>query len=288
MTLASRPASPGTNVPSRNQSAPLELFSDQSNGLGRLAHSRLPSRLRWRTPDTSRLARSARRHRPDPLSLSAAVRHARSLALRAVRAARAYRSLTRRTASARSGESSTSKSQSSAPSQKAMSCGRARADLHPAAVLPQRLDAALRPRAHPLLDDRGRRVHDDPAGHLHLHLAGLAGDVRRDVLGRELPGPEPVPDRAGLAHPVAAEGAPVVALEVEGDEVPALAPVDELVGLDPALGGGPGVVGVGEPDHLAVAGGRGDQGQQLARDVARRDAGRPPGRCGPGGRRPVR
>src|SRR3954451_11671395 len=26
MTLASRPASPGTNVPSRNQSAPLELY----------------------------------------------------------------------------------------------------------------------------------------------------------------------------------------------------------------------------------------------------------------------
>ncbi len=111
------------------------------------------------------------------------------------------------------------------------------------------------------------RVYDDPTGHLHLHLAGLAGDVRRDVLGGELPQPEAVPDRPGLAHPVATEGAPVVALEVEGDEVPAHPPVDESVGLDPSLGGGPGVVGVGEPDHLAVTRGRGDHREQLALDV---------------------
>ena len=52
------------------------------------------------------------------------------------------------------------------------------------------------------------------------------------------------------------EGAPVVALEVEGDEVPAHPPVDEAVGLDPASVADAGVVGVGEPDDLAVAGRR--------------------------------
>ena len=73
---------------------------------------------------------------------------------------------------------------------------------------------------------------------------------------------EPVPDRAGLAHAVDAEGAPVVALDVEGDEVPAGAHRHEPVGLDAALGSDAVVGAVGEAQDLAVAGGRGDQGQR--------------------------
>ena len=73
--------------------------------------------------------------------------------------------------------------------------------------------------------------------------------------------------------PVDAEGAPVVALEVEGDEVPAAAPVHEAVGLHLALRGLPGVVGVGEPDDLAVAGGGRDQGEQPALDAGPREYG---------------
>ena len=170
-----------------------------------------------------------------------------------------------------------------------MSCGRAGADLHPAAVLAQRLDAALRPGAHPLLDDRGGGVDDDAAGHLHLHLAGLAGDVRRDVLGRQLPG-------RGTGGPTERVSLIRSTRKVRqssrsrsnATRYQRCAPVDQPVGLDPALGGRAGVVGVGEPDHLAVPGAAATSGQQLpATSVPRRRAGHP-ARCGPAARRPAR
>src|SRR6478672_2766548 len=72
MTLASRPASPGTNVPSRNQSAPLELY-DLSVYRGTAADSH-PFRSPWsgevrtaysqQTP-RSRIGRTPHVLRPD-------------------------------------------------------------------------------------------------------------------------------------------------------------------------------------------------------------------------------
>ena len=100
-----------------------------------------------------------------------------------------------------------------------------------------------------------RRSVDERGGvHLHLHLAGLGGDVGGDVLGRQLAQREAVPDRAHVGDAVDAEGAPVGAFEVEGDEVPAPAEVDEPVRLDPPLAARPGVVGVAKAQDLPVAG----------------------------------
>ena len=62
----------------------------------------------------------------------------------------------------------------------------------------------------PRVDERG----DVAAGQLARREARTGGGARRD--------------------PVDAEGAPVVAVEVPGDEVPAAAPGDEVVRLDPA------------------------------------------------------
>ena len=54
-------------------------------------------------------------------------------------------------------------------------------------------------------------MHDHLADVLHLHLSGLGGDVRRDVVRGQVAQPEAMPDRAGLAPPVDPEGPALLA-----------------------------------------------------------------------------
>ncbi|HEU4539901.1 MAG TPA: hypothetical protein VFR23_02130, partial [Jiangellaceae bacterium] len=80
------------------------------------------------------------------------------------------------------------------------------------------------------MHNEARLVRVDPIGHTLLH-------VRRRV-GRRARAEAPGPCRH-IGHPVDAEAAPVVAIEVVGEEVPAPVGGDQAVGLDPP------------PSHLA-------------------------------------
>jgi hypothetical protein len=84
----------------------------------------------------------------------------------------------------------------------------------------------------------------------------------------------PVP-AAGLAHPtrdtVKAERAPVVTVEVEGDEVPAVAAVDDRCGLDVAAAGLVIACDVAELKPGGVAAGGGDRGQDVGVDPGARE-----------------
>ncbi len=65
MTLASRPASPGTNVPSRNRSAPLELYLSNTTGTPRHSPPGFGGPLRrpgWSILSSRRRSRRSRRH----------------------------------------------------------------------------------------------------------------------------------------------------------------------------------------------------------------------------------
>jgi hypothetical protein len=111
-------------------------------------------------------------------------------------------------------------------------------------------------------DHRDRRVQD-VAGLVALvapRRVGLHGELG-DVAGREARA------RGGARlHAVDAEVAPVLAVDVEGHQIPALSGVDEAVRFDVADALSAVVRPVFEADALVVAGGGGDDGQRLGVD----------------------
>ena len=99
---------------------------------------------------------------------------------------------------------------------------------------------AVRPRPSP----SGRRPRSTTSAEASrrtrtAYRCGIRADARlherSGVLGRELARPEPLAGGAGVGDPVDPEGAPVLAVAVVGDEVPAAAERDQPVRLDPAL-----------------------------------------------------
>ena len=93
-----------------------------------------------------------------------------------------------------------------------------------------------------------------------------AGDVGREVRCGRLARDEAA---VGLGHgrdPVDAEGAPVLALAVPGDEVPPPPGVDQAVRLDEAAAARAVVAAVAEAQALAVAARAGDRREDLALD----------------------
>ncbi len=91
---------------------------------------------------------------------------------------------------------------------------------------------------------------------------GGLGDRPAHVVGRVgcLPRPEPPPATGRGGDPVEPEGAPVVAVEVEREQVPAPAGGDEPVGLEAALAGSR-LTGIPEGDLLGLPAGTGEQEQ---------------------------
>ena len=94
----------------------------------------------------------------------------------------------------------------------------------------------------------------------------LSLDEGGRVLGRQLARREAHAGRGRPRQPVDAEGAPVLAAAVPGDEVPAAAEVHERVRLDLAAAVGAVAASVGEAQALGVAAGGGDHGQVLRVD----------------------
>jgi hypothetical protein len=122
---------------------------------------------------------------------------------------------------------------------------------HATGPVVQRLDGAHRGR-DPLPDRRGRGVHQHPRlvpvrAHGHRPL-----DVRRGV--RRLARREPERRGADVGHPVQAQRAPVVPVEVEGEQVPPPAGGHELVRLHASDGWLPAGRRVGQLDPEPVAG----------------------------------
>ncbi len=110
---------------------------------------------------------------------------------------------------------------------------------------------------HPL----GRGGDPDPDGVLLGHLADAGADEGEGVAAGDVAGAELLAGGLGVGDAVEAEGAPVLAVAVVGDEVPAAAEGDEAVGLDPAVGAVGVAGGVAEPQRLVVAAGLGEGGE---------------------------
>jgi len=110
-------------------------------------------------------------------------------------------------------------------------------------------------------------VGGDVERHARLVVVGPLDDALLDVRGGVLRRQPSLREaHAGRGRPgqaVEAEGSPVLAAPVPGDQVPAAAEVHERVGLDLAAALGAVAAPVGEADALEVAAGRRDQRQVL-------------------------
>jgi len=88
----------------------------------------------------------------------------------------------------------------------------------------------------------------------------------RGRIGRQLARCELRDRRARFGHSVDAERTPVVAVEVECQQVPPARENDEAVGLDVSLRGRAVACGVREPEPYAVVARAGDYIEDFARD----------------------
>ena len=123
-----------------------------------------------------------------------------------------------------------------------------------------------------LLDPGRRGGHADPPGlggavSLGASALQLPLDVGGGVAARDRPPAAAPADPHAAADPVDAERAPVVAVEIERDQVPAMAAVDDRGRLGLALRRAVVTGDVGEPQLDAVAAGAGDLGQQVGVDL---------------------
>ena len=118
----------------------------------------------------------------------------------------------------------------------------------------------------PLLELGGRRVQRDARLEARRRGAQAGGDERRRVLGGQRARLEATAGGRGPLEPVDAKRAPVRAVAVPGDEVPAPAEVDEAVRLDDAAALLRLAAAVGEAQPLAVAARAGDRRQGLRID----------------------
>src|SRR5688572_7212122 len=91
-------------------------------------------------------------------------------------------------------------------------------------------------------------------------------DIRDRIASREDARREPEAARRRTREPIDAEGAPVLAAAVPGDEVPAATEVHEGVRLDLAAAVGALTASVGEAEALGVAAGGRDRRQMLRID----------------------
>src|SRR6185436_17279612 len=93
------------------------------------------------------------------------------------------------------------------------------------------------PRRDALAQLGRRQVHRHPGLVAMQSRRDALGDVRGGISGRRLAGLEANPGRGRSCEAVDAEGAPVLALAVPSEEVPATSEVDQRVRLDlpPAL-----------------------------------------------------
>ena len=120
-----------------------------------------------------------------------------------------------------------------------------------------------RPLTDDFADPLDRGVGDDFHVMDVAYRLDPAADVRGQVVGRQGPRIEGVARRLGLAEPIDTERAPVLAIEVVGDEVPAARQRHQPVRLDvPMRCGGVGG-GVVEPQPDAVAARLGDAPEHI-------------------------
>ena len=124
------------------------------------------------------------------------------------------------------------------------------------------------------VSSHARRVRPDLDA--HVVLPGDGGPARPDVVQRVPAGQvtlaEPDPGALRLGDPVEPEGAPVVAVEVVGDEVPPMVEGHESLWLDVPPGQVAAAGGVPEPQAFVVAAGLRDlrQGAGVDHGTARR------------------
>ncbi len=117
------------------------------------------------------------------------------------------------------------------------------------------------PGTEPLREHGGRCPDDDPRRVTPSRRGDASRDHRLHLRIGQLERAEPRPGRHARADPIDPERAPVLAVVVPGDEVPALAGIDDPVRLDPPLRDGVPAIRVVEPQPQALAAQPGELGE---------------------------